>query len=397
MTVTRCFRRSIALAAAGGAVSMATPPVIDGRNIPAEFGAAVATQRFQTHFADHTDGSQFGEGSELDQLFITNDAERLYIGVTGNLKNDGNAIMIFLDTTGVGSGVAMLDVKDDFGDPVPGLRDTRAPGPNVYGTPRYLAGGFGSGWHNIGFDDGFRPDFILGFSGGSPLGSQVRTYYLVNWTTLDPAGGENHSNQVAGMMTAGNETASGPAGTLGSFLQTANLNVLGAGDNSGVAGVEGGNGLATQDPASQTTGFEFAIPLSLMDVQIGETVCVFAALTNSDGYLSNQFLPTDSEATSLSNIGNESVTPRPYSFASMPGPQFVCYTLTGGGCPLPGCDSGGIDADLNNDCQISLNDLTLLLANFGCTGTCTGDVDNNGAVDLTDLTQLLSRFGNVCQ
>lgn len=67
------------------------------------------------------------------------------------------------------------------------------------------------------------------------------------------------------------------------------------------------------------------------------------------------------------------------------------------GCPLAGCDSGGIDVDLNNDCEISINDLTLLLGHFGNVGpNIVGDVDNDGDVDINDLTQLLGRFGNIC-
>lgn len=376
----------VASALLSTAAALAVPPIIDGRNIPSEFGTAIATQRFQTQFADHTEAIQFGEGSELDQLFVTHDANRLYIGVTGNLKNDGNGLMIFIDTDGPSSGTNVIDVQDDFLDVVAGLRDNAAPGPNIYGTPRYLAGAPGIGWHTVTLESGFAADYVLGFSGGSPLGSQIRTYYLVNWTTLDPAGAEGHTNQVAGMITAGDATASGPAGTLGSFLQTANLNILGAGDNAGTAGVEGGNGLATQDPASQTTGFEFGIPLSLLGLEAGDQVCLFVALTGTDGFISNQFLPTDSTSTELSNLG---VT-RPVSFATMPGQQFACYTLTTACACLADLDSG-------ND--IGLGDLALLLASFGSANPnpCY-DLDGSspGVVSLGDLAVLLSRFGTIC-
>lgn len=67
----------------------------------------------------------------------------------------------------------------------------------------------------------------------------------------------------------------------------------------------------------------------------------------------------------------------------------------GTGCAQPGCDSDGLDADLDNDCEVSLSDLALLLANFGSPATV-GDIDGNGTVDLPDLATLLSRFGNVC-
>lgn len=69
------------------------------------------------------------------------------------------------------------------------------------------------------------------------------------------------------------------------------------------------------------------------------------------------------------------------------------------GCPNPGCDSGGIDVDFDNDCQIGLTDLSYLLANFGVTD-CPEDMDIDGDGDcdgdLNGLAQLLSRFGNIC-
>lgn len=70
-------------------------------------------------------------------------------------------------------------------------------------------------------------------------------------------------------------------------------------------------------------------------------------------------------------------------------------TVTGGGCPLPGCDSGGLDADLDNDCEITLGDLAILLSAFGSAGPV-GDIDGNGVVELADLATLLSRYGNIC-
>src|SRR5262249_7973112 len=67
------------------------------------------------------------------------------------------------------------------------------------------------------------------------------------------------------------------------------------------------------------------------------------------------------------------------------------------GCPLPGCDNGGIDVDLDNNCEVSISDLAILLAHFGQLGAGTpGDVDNDGDVDINDLAALLGRFGNVC-
>jgi len=53
--------------------------------------------------------------------------------------------------------------------------------------------------------------------------------------------------------------------------------------------------------------------------------------------------------------------------------------------------------DLDGSGDVTLDDLTLLLGDFGCTsGACSGDVDGDGDTDLDDLTTLLANFGNVC-
>ncbi|RMF73381.1 MAG: hypothetical protein D6744_15715 [Planctomycetota bacterium] len=57
-------------------------------------------------------------------------------------------------------------------------------------------------------------------------------------------------------------------------------------------------------------------------------------------------------------------------------------------CSVPG--------DVDGDGDVDLTDLAILLANFGCVGTCAGDVNGDGVVDLTDLAILLSSFGATC-
>ena len=372
--------------------TLAAPPTIDGQNIPSDFagGMLLATQRFQTGFGDDQSGDQFGFGSELNQLFVTNDDQFLYIGLTGNLENNGNSMMVFIDVDGASSGAHTL-VFQDFGVPVPGL-------------PRYLAGQTGEqGLTDLTFDPNFAPDYIIGWSGGSPIGSQTRTYYLVNWTQLDPVDqGINHTNTIVGLITAGDPTASGPTpGTLGSFLSSADLGILAAADNSNTAGVEGGfpPGIAQSDPASATTGFELAIPLSLMNVSAGDTICMLALVSSPNGYISNQLLPTDNDPNRATfdnlgfpphDLGNPTVAA---------GDQFACYTIqAGGGCPQPGCEGADI-APPGGDCVIDLADLSTLLSNFGTPSGATfdqGDLDGDGDVDLSDLSTMLQAFGTDC-
>jgi hypothetical protein len=383
-------------------------PVVDGQNIPTEFGSAnlLATQRFQTGFGDDTSGDQWGWGSELDQLFVANDDSYLYVGLTGNLENNGNCIGVFIDVDGGKTGVNTLYTRTDGGvTPIPGL-------------PRYLAGdaGGGPGLDYIMFDSGFRANYVLGWSGGSPPGSQSRTYYLVNWTTLDINDmGENHTNDVCGMITSGHPTASGPAGTLNDYLATASLGILGAADNSGVDGVEGCSdpnhcGLAVNDPATQTTGLEFAIPLDLLGVGIGDSVCLFTLVSGSDGWISNQLLPPDDASKEFNNIGNRNGGTELLEFGTIPGQQYACYTLVEPPvCPNPGASGSYCSADINPSgpsyCVIDLQDLGVLLATYG---KCPGDpgydpvanlVENDppdGCIDLADLGFLLAQYGDDC-
>jgi len=53
--------------------------------------------------------------------------------------------------------------------------------------------------------------------------------------------------------------------------------------------------------------------------------------------------------------------------------------------------------DLDGDNDVDLDDLTLLLGDFGCmSGGCTGDIDGDGDTDLDDLVLLLGAYGAVC-
>lgn len=61
--------------------------------------------------------------------------------------------------------------------------------------------------------------------------------------------------------------------------------------------------------------------------------------------------------------------------------------------------AGGVQADINGDCRVNTQDLTLLLLHFGQTGGATygdGDINFDGQVTTADLTILLLYFGAVC-
>ena len=67
--------------------------------------------------------------------------------------------------------------------------------------------------------------------------------------------------------------------------------------------------------------------------------------------------------------------------------EFVLRLSTEERCP----------ADLNGDGDIDLQDLALLLADFGCSERlCLSDIDGDDDIDLADLALLLAEFGTVC-
>ena len=53
--------------------------------------------------------------------------------------------------------------------------------------------------------------------------------------------------------------------------------------------------------------------------------------------------------------------------------------------------------DLNQDGLISVADILLLLADFGCTGVCEADLNNDGATNVNDILQILAAFGGDCE
>jgi hypothetical protein len=59
---------------------------------------------------------------------------------------------------------------------------------------------------------------------------------------------------------------------------------------------------------------------------------------------------------------------------------------------VPGCP-----ADLNSDGSISVQDLLLLLSEFGCVSSCVNDINQDGFVAVDDILILLSVFGNTCE
>ncbi|MFO0838224.1 MAG: hypothetical protein U1D55_06820 [Phycisphaerae bacterium] len=368
-------RRTLGVAAALAlpATALAVPPVIDGLNIPTEFGAGalVYTQPWQTQFGDDTDNTQFGGGSELDALYIRQVGVNLYVGITGNLENNGNCMVMYFDTS-----------PTDGQNPL----FTRNTGGPIAGLPRCIAGNAGNGGlNNVTFDAGFSPNYAISISGGSPIGSQTRTYYLLNLTHFPT--GADATNQILGLVTTGDPTASGPTpGTLSNFWPgSASQGVLCGVDNTNAAGVAGSSGDPLPDPNAGTavSGLEFRIPLGLIGLSSNSNYCLFAWVSGSDGYASNQLIPAPAPSATFTffrNIGNPDFgSPAgAFNFAddvAYPGQQFLCFTTRCVG-------------DLNGDGRTDESDLGILLSAWQANGN--GDLDGDGLTNESDLGILLA-------
>ncbi len=61
-----------------------------------------------------------------------------------------------------------------------------------------------------------------------------------------------------------------------------------------------------------------------------------------------------------------------------------------------GCEPCGCPGDINADFAVSVMDVLLLLAEFGCYADCTADLDEDNVVSVSDLLFILSNYGAVC-
>ena len=68
-------------------------------------------------------------------------------------------------------------------------------------------------------------------------------------------------------------------------------------------------------------------------------------------------------------------------------------TIDDGLCEYESC---ACPADLNNDGIISVSDILVLLAEFGCSVNCENDINGDGGVNIQDLLIILSVFNTDC-
>ncbi len=275
----RAFLATSALIALSSAATAATP-TIDGLNITAgaNWGTSIAVQDTNTRFGNNY--------NELNQLFVTGDSTNLYVGIPGNIA-DNNALVIFLDTNGA-SGSNVLSTEPGGG----------CPG-NV-GTLMRL-------YHGSTLETGFTPSYALSISVGIfPGQSTGQLVYAVDLLNL---GSLANVSAGIGAVGSGNGTMTGTSG-----IQVAidNSNTVGVGEwfsGGGETPVQTGD-----DPLSATTGYEIAIPKSLLGIGSNATVGFFAYISNNGqdsgggvcngraAYGSNQGLPGLVGSDNLANF-----------------------------------------------------------------------------------------------
>lgn len=271
-------------AVSGIAISaQALTPTLDGVINSGEYDSfQAAVQTTQTGFGNNVDSDlDSAGGGELDSLSIADDANFLYLGITGNMENNGNPIVIFLDLdNNIATGASTIPAN-----PFSFIVGTQLPiGAELVITP------------NAGND--------------VEIFCNVHTF-----------GGTASSD----FMGSTGDTGGPAAATTGSITNSVNgtgshmLNF--ALDNSNVAGVAGGSiAPAGGVAAAVSTGLEIAIPKSLLDQaavgSIGANIGIYVAYTSSGGFFSNQFLP--GLATPGVNVGNS---------PNLSGEAFVTYAV----------------------------------------------------------------------
>ncbi len=278
-------------------------------------------------------------GSELDALFIQNDASKLYLGITGNLEANGNTWVILLQTTAMGSGTNILESTDVTAWPKPlrGMRSDR-------------------------MDIGFQPDFaiVMQRSGGN------YSAQLVDLLDLPP--GVTITN-----LTFSSTYPPGPNAFAGD-----NTNAFGV--SSDVAhdtapGMAMGMTVQQENALTALRGVQFSIARSSLMHDMGSPpadgaeIKISALLVNNGGggavpstYYSNQFLPPIDGGT-FANLTEPPPPGRPTTFIDLsnetiaPGSQFYSYTLaTSGAYAVPATFNGqGIPAAMGTPKSIQEN------------------------------------------
>ncbi|NLF38345.1 PKD domain-containing protein, partial [bacterium] len=263
-------------------VSSALVSNADGTNIVADnAGAQRILQDTPTGFGDAVTPGH--AGSELDALYMTNSLDCLRISISGNLETNGNCVMLFIDSTPGGT--------NRFG--------------TAYSCERVRS------LNGLVLDAGFAPDFAI------VINAWAAGFFL-DFEELGGAAKDGYFGTGAGSIFVSR------------VLEHANTGLRAGFNDSNVGGITSSS---TNGAASVTTGWEFDIPWSLIDVGL-PTACVVKVqaiitgpmIESSAGtkWLSNQSLPGVNNATNIQGqIGGGSIA----NYDAVPGAQHASYAF----------------------------------------------------------------------
>ncbi len=274
---------------------------MDGDDIPTDSpaGSLAATQNNYTNWGDASGtGTQATYGSELDAFFMSNTAATLDLAITGNLENNGNYWVIFLETGTGGVDDAGIDTPPGAGPP----------------------SGIMLGLNGTLFDEGtggFHPTHAVLISTGDDSGTKYAYINIYDFrSNSDHYLGRVAVNSGLSALLGG----SNPNGSMAAFNDT---NVDGVTDNAAKVPADNETDAKTAD-----SGLELS--LALNDLGVGQLqIKYLVALTGNHGYFSNQLLP--SLGGGFGNLGDKP------NFSSaviggvpgIAGLQYAVYTLTG--------------------------------------------------------------------
>ncbi len=327
----------IGLFCAAGAVGVVT---LDGT---IDFGAGEewanprgnAVQTNYTGYGDQRLTPGGFPGSELNELFLKVDANFLYLGITGNLEQNGNALTIFIETGSNGQNVLKTEIAPDAGNTNGPPNAVQSMGQalqlNDSGSPENPDDDFTErdpvNTARTQLDAGFAPNhaFAIDTAGGT---LHVTQYALGNpnaplgqWN--DPVTTPTEALDYFAMrvyrgsnpVNGGNAVLSGgsnPNGAQFAFNNTGKQGVTGvlpAPNTTPPPPPAGSTGPPPQpgDPRSHTTGLEAKIPLADLGLTVPRTtdltVKVMAVISSAAGFFSNQTLPGIGAGANSADLG----------------------------------------------------------------------------------------------
>jgi len=334
MTKVRLAIKGLLVVAASAAVVLGAV-TYDGVVGHEEWTGTPATQDNYTHFGNQILSGY--SGSELDELYVRTDGYYLYVAVTGNLEENGNAQILLIDVREGGQNVLQTEIA-----PVVAEMPCSGNGPPyaVQGLGQALTGDGGSPQMTIRdpastgttLDAGFAPDYAIAVD---TFGHAVHVTQYDLSAVSPPPWVPQPGNETWDDPNTNDGTPCGPPNEALDYYATrvyrgevgvdSGSGVLSNGtnpngsefayNNTGYAGVTGsavaapGSGLPG-DPRTQTTGLEAKI--SLLDLGFAPeslpltepvTVKVAVLLTSGPGMVSNQTLPGIAGANPPANIG----------------------------------------------------------------------------------------------